>query len=190
VVWPKKDAIAAAKLNGHDLAAAPSSASAEDKRRQAAHRRRLAVVRDLTPKLVEKAEALDAAAAWRYVIELELIHNQAGAAVAKRRGFELGRTSYRTVDGKTKAALDKLTAAQLQGLALELLATNNASATWSTTGFGDAWRTIAGALRIDYKGAEKRKAAEDRKAAKKPAAKKAKPAKKPAAKASRKGAKK
>lgn len=131
--WSRADVSKALKLNGHKIGAHPPSSSAEELRQKKAHKARLETIAATVPCLVEKAEAVDAAVAWRLVIEHGLTRTDGRNRVKKRRG--------------SMPDIDTLTAAQLQGLAVEIIAVEFASSHYST-GFSKSWTAACKALGV------------------------------------------
>lgn len=126
--------------------------------------------------LVAKAEALDDEKGFlRFVVDTLLAgHAEPVRVVGKRRGLDLARNYGRSEDGKLPAAtleaIDAMTAAQLRGLAVELIAFDYPNPSYSQV-YGGAWQRACKLLDIDMRAREAAIAKAEPKSAKKSKAK-------------------
>jgi hypothetical protein len=96
----------------------------------------------LAPILAEKAQQLEASNAWTLVI----VHG-----LATRYGPGVERTGKRlglSLRGKAEQLLE-MKPAQLQAIALEIIASNDPSSTWRTGGWSTELAAIARACQVD-----------------------------------------
>lgn len=127
VRWTRSDIEKAIKENGHKFARQSSiTRSPHEVRQEKAHKERLATIASALPGLVQKAEQADPAIAWRFILEHGLTRVDGHKRAQKRRGVI--------------PALVDMSASQLQGLAVEVVAAELASSTYSST-FSKSWLT-------------------------------------------------
>lgn len=175
---PRAAAAKAVKDAGHSFVlrgsarSGSTSKSAEEKRRALRSKAIAATVEDL----VAKAEALDDEKGFLRFIVDDLLsgHAEPVRVAGNRRGLDMKLSYGRSDEGRLPAAtikaIDAMTAAQLRGLAVELIALDYANPGYGTS-YGGAWQRACKLLGIDMRKREAAIAKAEPKPAKKSKAK-------------------
>jgi ParB/RepB/Spo0J family partition protein len=149
---PRDQVMAALKDKGLMVPKKPAS-NGVDKKHKAAHDLRKKAIALTLEDLVEKAEAASNEKKFaRFVVEA-LLREEVGTAqdVGARRGVEFRKGGGGFgVSTAGERYLDSLTAAQLRGLVVELIAVSDATAMFRAT-YGDGWLAACELAGIDMK---------------------------------------